>query len=975
MSDLQRKKIEELFDKACSLPLEERKEFLDRQDVTPEILFEVEKLLEYDQQHGGGLTGNAVDQLGPTRDGSSGRPFQPQRLLATDSSSNSAIDHGRFLPGTMLADRYRIVGMLGKGGMGEVYRADDLELGQSVALKFLPERLSSDPRALERFRAEVRLARQVSHPNVCRVYDIGQIDGQLFLSMEYVDGEDLRQLLKRIGHFNPERAIELARQLCLGLHAAHEKGVLHRDLKPANIMIDGRGKLLITDFGLAEFSDSIRVEDIRSGTPAYMAPEQLAGREVTELSDIYSLGIILHELFTGKPAWEAESMAELLEKRSSEAKITSHTGNLEPAVESVIERCLEPDPQKRPDSALTVIASLPGGDPLAAALGAGETPSPQVVAAAGDRISLNSRLAVAGLVTIVLGLFLLMWVEDQTSQLSQSKVDFQPVELRIEAERMLKEEFGYEPRQSEAIYGFRWFPGVSPEPISFWYRQRNSGPDKDGFAVRSFWSSSWAKYSWARPDFFVPEPGELGETNVIMTGDKKLAYFSYLPEFQSDSEQEKTPPQWSKWFSAERTGFYLSNDSEKPKVGNNDDDKIQVLRQTDKFQWTPPGASDVVCVWEGTKRKEEDAKGQVNEGDGSADSNEPIARFFVVAAAYRGKPTYFRVIDEKDVFDEFGEVKQIQSVYESSRTRKGESVNYVVLLVLLAMVFGVCLAIHNLRSGHVDLAGGRRLAIYVVLVNFVTLFSFFHPTFRLVDIYSSVVCLGVAIVLFETARIWVWYVAIEPVARKVWPQILITTSRLLEGRFLDRLVGRDILAGIAFCIGQVIAEKVNVAIHHWNHFQIQTSALFTPLPISGPREFVGTAVSSHGSAFFSAIFVVMFLLMSRIILRSTRVGIIVAAVLLAPLFAVVIGGKFWITIFVAALLSSTVLYLVVRFGVLALLAFFTCRNLLAVIPLTLDPGKWYFGTGVAAIALVLAISVAAYQLVTSKKTALRTSLS
>jgi serine/threonine-protein kinase len=135
--------------------------------------------------------------------------------------------------------------------------------------------------------------------------------------MEYVDGEDLAHLLPRIGRFSTERSTELARQLCLGLHAAHEKGVLHRDLKPANVMIDGRGKLLITDFGLAAVASEIRDEDIRSGTPAYMAPEQLAGREVTERSDIYSLGILLHEIYTGKPAWQAKTMAELHAQRQS----------------------------------------------------------------------------------------------------------------------------------------------------------------------------------------------------------------------------------------------------------------------------------------------------------------------------------------------------------------------------------------------------------------------------------------------------------------------------------------------------------------------------------------------------------------------------------------------------------------------------------------------------------------------------------
>ena len=150
----------------------------------------------------------------------------------------------------MLAERYRIIGLLGQGGMGEVYRANDLKLGQPVALKFLPAATTRSD-LLARFHAEVRIARQVSHPNVCRVYDIGEVDGSTFLSMEYVDGEDLRSLLRRIGRLPGDKALEIARRLCAGLAAAHDKGVLHRDLKPANIMIDGRGQVLITDFGLA----------------------------------------------------------------------------------------------------------------------------------------------------------------------------------------------------------------------------------------------------------------------------------------------------------------------------------------------------------------------------------------------------------------------------------------------------------------------------------------------------------------------------------------------------------------------------------------------------------------------------------------------------------------------------------------------------------------------------------------------------
>jgi serine/threonine-protein kinase len=226
---------------------------------------------------------------------------QPQQSAAAAAPqlarriSSDSVPVGGFAPGAILADRYRIIGLLGRGGMGEVYRADDLKLGQPVALKFLPRALAADPVRRERFFAEVRITRQLSHPNICRVYDIAEFEGQHFLSMEYIDGEDLASLIHRIGYLSNEKALDIARQLAAGLSAAHDRGVLHRDLKPANIMIDGRGRVRITDFGLA-----IAVEDESNapqmmGTPAYMAPEQFQGKGATVRSDIYALGLVLYE--------------------------------------------------------------------------------------------------------------------------------------------------------------------------------------------------------------------------------------------------------------------------------------------------------------------------------------------------------------------------------------------------------------------------------------------------------------------------------------------------------------------------------------------------------------------------------------------------------------------------------------------------------------------------------------------------------
>ncbi len=239
---------------------------------------------------------------------------RPASMQASHSGS-SGIPAYRFEPGTLLASRYRIISRLGKGGMGEVFRADDIMLGQPVALKFLSESATGNLSLLTRFYDEVRIARQITHANVCRVYDIGEVQGQPYLSMEYIDGEDLGSLLRRIGRLPADKATEFARKMCAGLAAAHKQGVLHRDLKPANVMIDGRGELHIMDFGLAAVATQLQGAEVRNGTPAYMAPEQLEGREVSAQSDIYALGLIFYEMFTGKPAHRADTVADFLKLR------------------------------------------------------------------------------------------------------------------------------------------------------------------------------------------------------------------------------------------------------------------------------------------------------------------------------------------------------------------------------------------------------------------------------------------------------------------------------------------------------------------------------------------------------------------------------------------------------------------------------------------------------------------------------------
>ena len=391
-------------------------------------------------------------------------PHEPRR----SHTAGSGIDHGAFTPGTLLGTRYRIVGLLGRGGMGEVYRADDLTLGQPVALKFLR---GDEPTLAARLRDETRTARQVSHPNVCRVHDVAEWDGRPFVSMEYVDGEDLASLLRRIGRLSPDKAVEIVRQVCAGLAAAHDRGVLHRDLKPANVMLDGRGRIRITDFGLARFADDDRAGEI-AGTPAYMAPEQIAGGRLSPQTDLYAVGLLLFELLAGTPAHGSGSLAERRQQPTSSTPLLppSVRAAIDPRIVQVIDRCLEPDVARRPESALSVAAGLPGGDPLAAALAAGETPAPHVVAAAIDEHLLSPAAAFAGLIAFAAAVVALLAVTGLNVYSRYVAFRQAPEVLAARAEE-IRQGLGYVDAPADTAHGF-----TTRAEYLAWQRTRTAGP-------------------------------------------------------------------------------------------------------------------------------------------------------------------------------------------------------------------------------------------------------------------------------------------------------------------------------------------------------------------------------------------------------------------------------------------------------------------------------------------------------------------
>ena len=337
MSEDRYARVKEVFAAARARPQEKRDAFLDEAcGLDAELRQEVRSLLAYDAESTG---------------------------LRTWGSAGTFAAVERIAPGTVLAGRYRVTGRLGRGGMGEIYRAEDALLGVPVALKLLPAELAEEVERLSLLLNEVRLARAVTHPNVCRIHDVGEQDGLHFISMELIAGEDLEARLQRVGRLTREEALGVARGLCAGLDAAHAQGILHRDLKPANLLIDESGELHIADFGLSlDIGDGPARAWPQAGTPAYMAPEQHAGGEVSVRTDLYAVGLVLSEVFTGRRAFSASSRAELarLHREAAPANPSEIVADLDPAIEKVILRCLEKDPRRRPSSAQAVASALPG---------------------------------------------------------------------------------------------------------------------------------------------------------------------------------------------------------------------------------------------------------------------------------------------------------------------------------------------------------------------------------------------------------------------------------------------------------------------------------------------------------------------------------------------------------------------------------------------------------------------------------------
>ncbi len=288
-----------------------------------------------------------------------------------------------------LGQRYELLAEAGRGSMGNVYKARDRETGETVALKLLKPEIASDQAMMDRFKNELLFARKITHKNICRVHEFNRIAGVAFTSMEFVEGESLRSVLNRFGGLPVRKTLDLSLQMCSGLKEAHAQGIVHRDLKPENVMIDAQGNVKIMDFGIARSMESMtRLTGSMVGTPAYMAPEQVGGKPVDYRTDVYSLGLMLYEMFTGAPAFVADSPIAVAMKQLRESPRLPH--EVEPTVPVDIERailkCIEKEPARRFQSVAEVEQALRGASLAAPAAGmtAGVSAQPERKAAAAS---------------------------------------------------------------------------------------------------------------------------------------------------------------------------------------------------------------------------------------------------------------------------------------------------------------------------------------------------------------------------------------------------------------------------------------------------------------------------------------------------------------------------------------------------------------------------------------------------------------
>jgi serine/threonine-protein kinase len=639
-----------------------------------------------------------------------------------------------------------------------------------------------------------------------------------------------------------------------------------------------------------------------------MAPEQHAGKEVSTRSDIYALGLVLYELFTGQRAFDDRKRTD-----STPTSPSSHVEGLDSTVERVILRCLEQDPALRPASVLAVSAALPGGDPLAAALAAGETPSPEMVADAGQPGVLRFPVAITLLVLVLLTTIAAFFIAgDKYARMPLNKP---PDELALEA-RMFLESVGYDEPPGDAVQGFSFDrdffyylasqedydavppPGVlRPATVYFWYRQsprflKNSRPD--------------SHIHWTEPPFDRP-----GMTGAVLDGEGRLLEFRAVPPGYDDSGGPWPDPDWGLFF--EKAGFDPAGaESAIP-------------------EWTPPVACDRRWAWDGTY------------------PDQPNIEVRVEAGAYHGRPVYFDTIPPWRPRPE-----------EAASAFSGPGMLLFNIVFVGLITGGVLLTWRNFRMGRVYRRGALRVAAFIFVAHLLA--YIFRDSRGLAEGYELPFD-RVADALFYAAVTWLLYSALEPYVRRLWPEILVSWNRLIEGRLRDPLVGRDILIGALFGNGVMILTVTIFTILG----RLGLLPKLGPYPegwafagLVGMGQWVGSLFIQCGRAAYISVAILCLVLLLFFVLRRRWLAAIAYVLLFSTIFTLVDPYSsifLWLSLFVFISIFPIVLF---RCGLLALTSMMTFNTWIETVPATADPSAWFFGRSVLGFLILAAIALYAF---------------
>ncbi len=906
MTPQRHQQIKRLFLAAVELAPEEAQSFLDHacgQDG--ELRTEVQSLLDHHRTQTLLSAAKATESASPIR--------TTVRSAIEDQFSFASAEpvSPPRPPGTMIAGRYQLVSPLGRGGMSVVYRAEDIELAHPIALKFLSPSLQENPAALELLRREVRIARQITHPNVVRIFDLGTSDGESFISMEFVAGEDLESLVRRVGPLPSVKVLQIARQLAAGLAAAHEAGVLHRDLKPANVMIDGSGNVRILDFGIAAPLDDEQALARLSGTPGFLAPELLAGQKPSLQSDLYAWGLVIYFAATGKlpPApqsGDSRLQTELPSLPESEEKLAT-----------CIQWCLQPDPARRPSSAYSLLATL--GDPLDEAVQAGEMPSPELVTAAMSwrpSLRLLNGLLAAGLVLLLV----ITLLADHTLFLPRCGLIKSPDALRDIAQKILAEVGHPAPStpvltgitlDSDCLKYIRAHPELSAPwqgvaagelpAVSFWYRQGDT--------------------HLPRPDLFgtSDEPSQPlvpGFASVKLDGRGKLLSLE-VPTVASRDSSPNDHISWSRLF--ELAGLPFADFRTVP---------------TERF---PPLFADTVQSWQGPF---------------ALDAQE---RVVVTAGSLQDRVTYFNVAHPW----------QLNANAASSSNQSSRFVAARTAIWLAAIAAAAVLVWRHASQGHADWRGAWRVTACVLILGFLDWLCGSRHNFMPIREITAAFQWLIAIVFCGSATGLAW-LAVEPAARRWWPWSIITIRRLLEGRLKDRAIWADVLLGLVAGLFAVCLRQVCTLSNHL--FSIPVSGLndFDPsqnlLDHFGLRYKVAVIVSALLMAVIDSLLMLALLVAFKRVLKSTVVSAVLIVLLLTALSILGRGLLSPIDWLARALLLSIAWALLLRYGLLATITALTTFYAVNNSPLTLDPSRWYAPAGFLIVATAAALLFLAWRL-------------